>query len=365
MTEIRDLLHRAAEPEHEWAVDRQALLAAGHRRVARRRLAAVTCSVAVAAAATVVGLATLVGTDDPESLVTDHRQGAGSYSEVRVPIAEVERRCSIVLNRQRGWDDQDVRWVAGSDSAGRGVSAAETSQDVENREGRTVPVVPEGEQWPANDSGFAPGAGPGGTGGTGAAVDPSAECHIPQEAMLDRVDTSGDRDLPGADDHGAILADCSTRTGYDITAWTVLVAQSGFGSVEAVTMSDNGYAVTCAIDRGGAELTFDDRRYLDDLGRPVLPTDDEGPTDPDRYPAPVSTACQGLDQGPVECTTSGVLPGLPDGYQIALTQPDGSVATAITHTGAFAMSFTMPELADRFPVVVSSAEGEVLWRGHW
>ena len=356
MTDFRDLLNRAAEPEGEWAVDRQALVAAGHRRVARRRAAAITCAVVIVAAASVVGLTTLLGRDDPRSLVTDDRQEAGSYSEVRVPVAEVERRCSLVLNSQRGSDDEGVRWVAGRDSEGRGVSATLTSQVVENREGHTVPVVPEGERWPA-DGGSNPGAEPGGTGGIGERADRSADCLIPEESMLDQLDTSH-REVPDTDDHAAVLADCSTRTGYDVRSWTVLAAVAAFGTLDAVAMSDNGYVVFCSIDQSGVHLTLDDRRYLDDEGQVALPSDDEGPTDPDRYPAPEETWCQGTDQGAVECGLSGVLPGLPDGYRIALSLPDGAVATSTTHRGAFAMAFETTELTDGYPVVVSTADGD-------
>jgi hypothetical protein len=342
MNDLNKLLQQASEPEDAWALDRQALVAEGHKRVARRRwVVVIACAASVAVIATTAATLAVTGRQDTREAA--EQPSTGDYVEVGIPVSEVERRCTIAMNSLLG---KDAAWVAG-ERGGRAVSAVETGEAIETREGFQVGVRPEGSS-------------------ARSMVDPEM-CTIPQRAMLEELAVPSDAEMPQPTDPEAVAEWCSRSSGYDLRGWSILDSvQDTSGWLYAVALSDNGHVASCElVDGDPALLGFEPSRYLDDDGNPILPDDDTGPADPDRYDVLYPTRAGDTQDGRVEISAFGVIRGLPDGYRVAVSLADGTpLATATTHRGGFAYSFVVDDLpgnALHFDVV--DVDGEPVWDG--
>lgn len=342
MNDLNKLLEQASEPEGLWALDRQALVAEGHKRVARRRWFVVVACAAAMAAITFLA-ATVPPAGQQNSREIADRPRSGDYAEVRIPAAEVERRCTISMNRLLGGD---ATWVAGAQD-GHAVSAIGTGEAIETREGFQVVVRPEGTR-------------------TRLTAD-SEVCTIPQEPMLDELALPGGAEIPQPEDLEAIGEWCSRSTGYDLRDWSILAAvRASDDWLDAVAISDNGYVARCMFEPGSPGLLeIESSRYRDDEGMPTVPDGDTGPSDLDRYRVLYPMLVGDSQDGRVEVGGIGVIRGLPDGYRIAVSLPDGTpLATATTHGGGFAYSFEVDELpGNELHFEVVDAEGELAWEG--
>jgi hypothetical protein len=342
MNDLNKLLEQASAPEDVWALDRQALVAEGHKRVARRRWVN-----AIAGAAAVAVIATLAAAFLPPGRqegreIADH-PSAGDYVQVRIPVSEVERRCTIAMNMLLG---SDATWVAGTRDR-RAVSATETGEAIETREGFQIGVRPEGSR-------------------ARSMVDPEM-CAIPQEAMLGEIAFPSKAEMPQPEDHEGVAQWCSRSNGYDLRGWSILAAvQDSDGWLDAVAISDNGYVASCEIvDGGPASLDIESKRFRDEGGKPIVPDDDTGPADPDRYQVLYPTSAGRGQDGRVEVGAIDVIRGLPDEYRITVSLPDGTpLATVTTNSGGFAYSFVVDDLpGNELVFEVVDTDGEPVWEG--
>lgn len=367
MDELRRAMLDAGAPRDEWQAELPFLIEAGQKRVRRRRMIATGVAAAVVTAiGTTAALAGVPGLNksDPDPVKDRH---SGVYVEERLPLAEVERRCNIMLDRRLGTAKREA-WVAGVDANGRGVSAGVSSEPVENRVGRVVTLALAGEPVTGQ---FEPGGGPGGSGPT------QAVCIIPQDEMMDVAGEPVDGAVPDPADAEAVAERCSHKAAYDLRGWKMLAATRMSGWLEAVFLSSNGYAVVCSMSEG--RLRFYEDRLLDSDGEPIVPTDDSGPRDRDRY-AGLTPVCahasrqatnapnqtnQAGSRPVVDCGGVGVIPGLPDGYRIEFDLPTGKSHVTTTTHGGFAYTFSIPEPRGltRFPTRVLSKDGDVVWEG--
>ncbi len=308
MKDLRDAMLDAGAPRDDWNAEIPALIAAGQRRVRRRKLiVAGATAAAIAIVGTTAVLAGLPGLNraDPEPVKPDKDRSI--FVEERLPVEEVERRCNILLAKGNG--GLATEWVAGRDADGRAVAASKSVEAVENRVGRTLEGGPPGTPLPA------------------AGEDPGPEvtpCTIPQESFLDRP-PANPTSLPK--DSQASLRICSDALGYDVTGWALLASQRARPELVAVIMSANGHAVRCDIDTGFQSATAEllDDSFLSANGDPVLPSADMGPGDPRRYDN-LKLRCQ----TETICMVSGVVWGLPSGHVVELRAPDGIVVARTT-----------------------------------
>lgn len=338
MKDLREAMLDAGAPRDDWNAEIPALIAAGQKRVRRRKIIAAGATAAmVAIVGTTAVLAGIPGLNraDPDPVKPDQR---GVYVEERLAPADVERRCTFVLNApHRAAGQQGLTWVTDS---------------TETRVGRTIAMH---------------------------SVDPTAEagssqiqvlghCVIPQEAMLDQATGVYPTKMPLPDDAEALTEQCSRQAGYDFTEWTVLASAArgrpGVDGVNVILMSANGYAVHCNISppEQSTGIRFLDDRFHDDEGEPILPSDDAGLDDPDRYRG-VAPLCY-PEQRQVRCISTGVIPGLPDGYRIEVIQPDGSVDEFSPNRGAFAIVTRFAKTGAspvKLDARVMDRDGEVVW----
>lgn len=355
MDELRRAMLDAGAPPDEWQAELPFLIEAGQKRVRRRRMIATGVAAAlITAVGTTAVLAGVPGLNksDPDPV---KELPSGLYVEERISPAEVDRRCTIAVNNVKG---TDKAWVAGVNEGERAVPAAESVRPVENRVGHVVEVATPGLT-------FRPGEAVGEqTPAEGEGADGSVTyCTIPQSQVLTTTGRPSEGALPSSADVREIADRCWRYGGYDVRGWDLLVA-ADFDVVEAIFLSKNGYLLTCTIGRQGVEIELDGERLADDDGRPILPRDDRGRRDPDRY-SQLAVSCS--EGRPAECSASGVLPGLPDGYQIELTGPDGSRQTTETSRGAYAIRIEVPNGLDgdrpKFKIRVLAPDGVVVWKG--
>lgn len=344
MNDLNRLLRDAAGSDGGERLDPQDLLAAGRRKVRNRHIAAAGAAAAgVAAIIAAVAFGTAPG-DDKADVVDDLNRG--TYEEVRITPAEVERRCSVVLNARYG---TDVSWVAGTVN-GIATSVTTTRQEIETREGHLVWLTPEGDEAVNAPQGEGP------TTWTGR-LDPSSdalygECLIPQTVYLD--DVGAPQTTPvSADDADAVADACSRRNGFDVSEWSVVASADESGDVFAILMSTNGYFSACELSVGGGSI-------LDIEGRPHR-SDGESPGRNGYYP---EGSCGSVGDAAVRCVVYGVVPGLPDAYRAELVRGQDVVASTITSEGAFLLVHrpTPGQEPPRFRLVGSS--GEVLANVH-
>lgn len=127
-------------------------------------------------------------------------------------------------------------------------------------------------------------------------------------------------------------------------------------------MSVNGYGVVCTLDNEGGDVTFHAMPYADAEGHPILPVDDSGPADPDRY-RQVFPRCSTLGGSGVEtCDAVGVILGLPHRHRIEVRIGRRFVTVATTEHGAFAYEFRArsANVGDE-QVRVVAPDGGVVW----
>lgn len=335
MKDLRDAMLDAGAPRDDWNAEIPALIAAGQKRVRRRKIIAASATAAVVAiVGTTAVLAGLPGLNraDPDPVKPDRR---GVYVEERLAPAEVERRCNVVLNAGLAEGQPANTWVTDS---------------TETRVGRTIAMH-------TTDP----------TGDGGLHMEGLDSCVIPQEEMP-RAAGSYPTKMPLPDDADALTEQCSRQAGYDFAEWTVLASAArgrpGVDGVNVILMSANGYAVHCNISppEHSTGITFLEHRFHDDEGEPILPPDDAGPDDPNRYLG-MSPRCY-PEQRQVRCISTGVIPGLPDGYQIEVIRPDGSVEEFVTNRGAFAIVTRFAKKGAspvKLDARVTDRDGEVVW----
>lgn len=355
MKDLREAMLDAGAPHDDWNAEIPALIAAGQKRVRRRKIIAAGATAAVVAiVGTTAVIAGLPGLNraDPDPVKPDRR---GVYVEERLAPAEVERRCNVMLTTQDDPNGPPRRWVAGVNAKGRAVPAAESVKPIENRVGRQVTMTPLGERIPADPADMPM---------------QSDVCGIRDDAFLELPMYNAPTPMPDPSDDGATLRECSEQFGYDLSKWEVLAAERYSTFLEAIIMSANGYVVRCLLDRTGAgsDAFLDDRRYRDDEGKAVLPSDDLGPDDDRRY-QDLGLSCNQQDSRSWQCDLRGIILGLPDDVRVALKAPDGStlVETA-TRQGAVLFMFPLDQqqhrLVDenRLRIHVFD-EGEEVWSG--
>lgn len=356
MKDLRDAMLDAGAPRDDWNAEIPALIAAGQKRVRRRKIIATSvAAAAVAIVGTTAALAGLPGLNraDPDPVKPDRR---GVYVEERLSPAEVERRCNIMLTTQDDPNGPPRRWVAGVNADGRAVPAAESVKPVENRVGREVVMAPPGERVPAEPDSMPM---------------QSDICTIRGEAFLGFPMQNVPSPMPDASDHEATLRECSKQLGYNLGDWEMLAAARYSTFLEAIIMSANGYAVRCQLDGTGAgtDAFLDDRRYRDNDGKAVLPPDDVGPGDNRRY-RDLSLSCNQQDSGTWQCDLRGIILGLPDGARVTLKSPDGStLVDAETRQGAVLRLFPLDQQQHRLVdesllrLHVFDEAGEEVWSG--
>lgn len=321
MKDLRDAMLDAGAPRDDWNAEIPALIAAGQKRVRRRKVIAAGATAAVVAiVGTTAVLAGLPGLNraDPDPVEPDKD---GVYVEERLAPEEVERRCNLVANHEAG---SPVSYVAGVDSAGRATKAADSVEPVENRVGHQVAIAEEGDDMTEED---------------GSLGDSWRQCTIPQLEFL--ANAPGEpTEMPDPADAAAVLQACSGAGLYDFRLWSVLTAATADGRLDAVIMSLNGYPVSCMLEGTGGLTEFLDGRYRDDDGRTRSLNDQAELDDPHRYAA-VEPPCVDRDFDPaLECDAAGVVRALPDDYQVEYSLPDGSVlARTRTDQGAFVLLF--------------------------
>lgn len=364
MDELRRAMLDAGTPHDEWRAELPFLIEAGQKRVRRRRMIGTGVAAAVV---TVIGTtAALTGVpglnkSDPDPAKDEH---SGVYVEERVSVAEVERRCNLVLNSRPG--GKDPTWVAGVDKNGRAVPAPESVGPVENRVGHRVELARPGAKVQQQGEMTEETGGPAEQSQNLPGQDQPAQesCTIPQENELDEAGLRPAEASSSADDAEQVADLCSRYGGYDLRGWDLLVAAPLEG-VEAMFMSKNGYVVRCTIWPVGVDLDFAYPRLADEGGRPILPANDTGRRDPDRYAGLTLTCVGGGVDGGVSCSAIGVLPGLPDGYRIEVVWPDGSVQATETRRGAYALKVDVATSAasEALRLRVRAPDGAVLWTG--
>lgn len=188
MNDLDRLLHDAASHPEGGRLRPAELLTAGRRKVRKRRFTAIAA--ATAAVAVVVGVTATMSTIGRDPDVVDRPLGpTEGYREVRITPAEVEVRCSAVLNMVHG---TEATWVASRAPSGGPASAADTGQVIENREGFAVRLRPLDPR---------PGA------------ERAATCHIPQADLIAGVDEAIAEPVPPADDRARVADLCSRRIG--------------------------------------------------------------------------------------------------------------------------------------------------------
>lgn len=356
MNDLNQLLDDAAGAGGGPRLDPRDLLASGRRRVRNRRLAVaggVTAVVVLAAALT----AWLPSDDEPD--VVDRPDSHGStYEDVPLPLEEVERRCSVVLNAVNPGDDVD--YVAGRADDGTAVSATEAEHFVETREGWTAYLMPVGERWPRGEPHYERATEPQpplqGTGGSGdpaggdAALVGETACVIPQEDLLAGIPDS--LDAPRPRDDAGIIETCAAQTGYDLRGWEPLAVESLEQVDIALLMSDNGYVARCDVYDDGwlSTLEISPESYLDADGDPQ-----PSHVDTRRRLWAVPTSGSGHNE------IAHVIPGLPNGYTVVVEVDGRELARTTTHRGAYILEFDMPERGN-VDTLLLSPDGEVLAR---
>lgn len=338
MNDLNQLLHDAAGSGDGQRLDPRDLLSSGRRKVRNRRLALAggTVAAAVAAAALVMALQP----DDRPDVVDNPKQRNSTYEEVRIPVDEVERRCSVVLDG----GSEGTAWVGGVDQRGRAVSAATTGQRIETREGHVAELLPAGLKGVS----YVPP--PRREGWSGSAL-PDAEevgglCLIPQADLLDGVESAEAAPLPPPDDHAAVADLCARRNAYDVSGWQVVATAETTESLIAMLASDNGFFAACALERdGGASLDLEGVQHSGEPSAPRAP----------RYASAGSCAHQADGHG--VCLVYGA--DLADGYRVDLMRGGRVLETSTAADGAFVVA---AEVSDDVTVGVriTSPEGDVV-----
>ncbi|RHW26874.1 hypothetical protein D0Z08_11810 [Nocardioides immobilis] len=341
MNDLNQLLHDAAGSGDDHRLDPRDLLTAGKRKVRNRRLALAGGAVAavVAAAALVTGLPS---DDDRQDVVDDPDQRSSSYEEVRIPVDEVERRCSVVLNGE----GESTRWVGGVDEDGTAVSAATTGQRIENREGHIAELLPAGTK---GVSYFPPPRRR--EGWSGSALPDADEigglCLIPQADLLDGVENAQAAPLPPADDHAAVADLCAHRAAYDVGGWQVVATAETTDYLFAMLRSDNGYYAACMLEADGGALLD-----LEGLRHPAEPR-----TAPDRRYPPYVGECADQANGDGVCVVYGA--DLADGFRVDLVGGERVLATSIPTNGAYLVAAEISNSAE-VAIRITSPDGDVL-----
>lgn len=348
MKDLRDAMLDAGAPRDDWNAEIPALIAAGQKRVRRRKIIAAGATAAVVAiVGTTAVLAGLPGLNraDPDPVEPDK---AGVYVEERLAPEEVERRCNLVANDGTG---SPVSYVAGVDSAGRATKATDSVEPVENRVGHQVAIAEEGDDMIEED---------------GSLGNSWRHCTIPQLEFM--ANTPGEpTEMPDPADAAAVLQACSGAGLYDFRFWSVLTVASADGRLDAVIMSLNGYSVGCMLEPSGGRTEFLGGRYRSDDGR-TQPLNDQAALDDSHRYASAGPRCLDRDyDAAVECDAVGVVRGLPDDHQVEYSLSNGSVLSRTrTDQGAFVLIFDIRAkdmaLAERDGVrlLVTDASGEAV-----
>lgn len=361
MSRMADLVHELPDPQDHWSLDPMALVAAGEQRVAerRRRIRVVGATAVAAFAVVALVVPQLLGGGD-EPAVVDPAPPPGDYHDVWLERGEMERVCSAVLNAR---DGTDLDYVAGRAADGTAVPSDDVSHYVETREGWTMRLVPEGERWPTRRPlGTEP---PTGVHMTRAAEqlrlgNQAGVCTIPQRGQFPRQAPLAT--LPDPADELAIIDACSATTGYDLTGWTVVAAvpraaaslPNPPAAVDAMLLSANGRAAHCWLDQAGVSgIGMIPRHYRTQDGEPLLLPQDKDPSVRFAVVAPTVDPALGI----------GIVPGLPDNWQIQVLADDRAVATVTTYRGGFAYVLDGVVGARGWSAEVRDADGVLVWRG--
>lgn len=351
MNDLNELLNRASERDQGPILLPNDLLLAGKKRVKRRRALTVAGTGVVAAALVAAVAVTDLGGADRADVVDTPEDGA--YVEVRISPAEVEERCTTVLNTAHG---TDTTWVAGRDGEGRGASVTQTGEAIETREGFEVELVPVGEEWPVA---LPPG------GNVVADID-VGYCLIPQVSMIEGMAQAFTENPPPASDESAIVDQCSRRSGFSLEGWDVVAASTDtlepIATDVAVLVSSNGFAANCGLDWACEEPAGCGSMVFPTLEIFRLPTDDEYSLD-DEAPWFGSSIGDADASGQNDDgALFGVFPSMRDGLQVVVLVNGTPVASATTDRGGFSLSYqASPE--DQISATVSDPAGAIIWDG--
>lgn len=360
MNRLADLLHETPDPQDAWMLDPMALVAAGEHRVVRRRRrvrAGVAGAAAVVLAITVAGQR-VIGDDGPD--VVEPAPAPGEYHDVWLDRSEMEHRCSRVLGERNG---TDVRYVAGRAPDGTAVPGSQVDHYVETREGWAVRLVPEGEVWPASAPlDPEPATGPRITPAANRArLGTTADvCVIPQEPAMPLAEAL--QAVPAPTDEEAIVRACTRASGYDLTGWDVVGAvrhaaassPASQEALDAVLLSTNGQAAWCWLSQdlpGGIGMI--PRRYRGPTGEPLLLPEDIDPATRFAVVAPTVDPALGV----------GVIPGLPDDWQVRVVADGSPLATVTTDLGGFAYALEGAVSAQVWTAEVRDDAGALVWSG--
>lgn len=356
MNDLNRLLDDAAASDGGQRLNPHALLASGRRRVRNRRAAVAGCvTAAVVAAAALV--AWLPGGNDRADVVGDPSERSAIYEEVRIPVEEVERRCSIVLNAAN--PNAPQRYVTGRAADGTAVPGSEVDHFIETREGWTAYLMPVGEEWPAGEPFYdqatelSPGQG-GGAGSEDVRWILETACLIPQPDQVDAVPQAQGERLPRDATAAEVVDLCAARTGYDLRGWDPLLVGSQGSTDVAIMMSDNGYVAVCKLfDHGwSGDLQIEPEPYLDSDGQPIH-------ADPEEL---ILVDAIGGSGGRVHFSEARVLPGLPDDHTVTFSVDGEVIAETTTHRGAFLIAFNAPGKA-KVVGRLTDPDGTVVWEG--
>ena len=136
MNDLNQLLRDASTSDDDSRLSSQDLLASGRRKVRKAGSPSPAARQPPYSPRAVTGW---LRSGDDQADVVDPDGRSAIYEEVRVPIDEVERRCSAVINAPR---QTDIEYVTGVSDNRVAVPGAETDQPIDAAEGDIVLMFP-------------------------------------------------------------------------------------------------------------------------------------------------------------------------------------------------------------------------------
>jgi hypothetical protein len=250
MTDLKELLQESVHGDGP-AVDPQAVLARGRRRVRQRRVRVVAAVVAGVVAA---GLAVSTGLLPVRNPLPAERPG--SFLRVQVPRAEALSRCQALLGRRTamlyGYQPEQFRLLRGA-----GTSTTYDGTRVQN------PPEPwfEGTVLYFTASGSPVGA---------------VACMVPAKDAPDAGARPDQHARPGTE---AFRSECAQAGGIDLTGWRLAASARSKDETLGLFLSANGWTLQC--------------RYQPGSGTDLSPVDLELGAGPDVPPGPPATGPTG------------------------------------------------------------------------
>jgi hypothetical protein len=367
MNDLNQLLHDAAGSGDGPRLDPRDLLSSGRRKVRNRRIAVAGGVTAVVVAAAAL-LAWLPSGDDRPDVVDDPHGRSSSYQEVKLPVEEVERRCSVVLNDRYGTTGVD--YVTGSAPDGTAVAGTEVDHFIETREGATALLLPFGERWPNGEPhyGLRLRGAPLRPGDGGRARPSVSLCVVPQTDLMDGIAKAEGKGTPHSP--AKLLDTCSLRTGFDIRGWQVLTARyDAVADGLLLAGSTNGYVAICQVSGAAAGARGEDGNLHAAVGPEgstwfaVVPAPDFG--DPSSVPDALDDYlfyhyCSDPFLG-AGLTCSGRLPDPVDDHRVEVVVDGDVLAETTTRAGTFDLRADLPAAARTIAVRLVAPDGEIVW----